>query len=150
MDINRKHSVSKADIIFLFAVFAVAAAIFLILRLNVGQGDVITVSYDGTQVLQLPLRQEDARYYLVQYQDGINIKDYSEKEWRDLQLPDADFNAFSCCDGEIRMLGSSCPDKICVHHVAISHKWESIICLPHKLVIEVEAVEESDLDGVAY
>ena len=28
-------------------------------------------------------------------------------------------------------------DKICVNHAAISKKGETIVCLPHKVVVEV-------------
>ena len=31
----------------------------------------------------------------------------------------------------------NCPDKICVNHAAISKKGETIVCLPHKVVVEV-------------
>ena len=32
----------------------------------------------------------------------------------------------------------------------ISRKGESIICLPHRLVIQIESNEESELDAVTY
>ena len=32
---------------------------------------------------------------------------------------------------------TDCPDKICVNHAAISKKGETIVCLPHKVVVEV-------------
>ena len=34
--------------------------------------------------------------------------------------------------------------------VAISKNGESIICLPHKLVIQIVAKEESELDAITY
>ena len=40
-------------------------------------------------------------------------------------------------DGEAMMTEADCPDKICVHHKPISRRGESIICLPHKLVVEI-------------
>ena len=38
---------------------------------------------------------------------------------------------------------SRCPDQICVHEKAISADGESIICLPNKIVVEVESDKES-------
>lgn len=35
------------------------------------------------------------------------------------------------------MTKADCPDKICVNHAAISKKGETIVCLPHKVVVEV-------------
>lgn len=84
---------------------------------------------------------------------NVNIEEFSEEEWQEVQIPTAEYNAFLYQNGEIRMLQSSCPDKICVHHKAISMTGENIICLPHKLVIEVSGEsgnEERGLDGVAY
>ena len=40
-------------------------------------------------------------------------------------------------DGEVSVKEADCPDKICVNHKKISNVGESIICLPHKLVIEI-------------
>ncbi len=40
-------------------------------------------------------------------------------------------------DGKARMTKADCPDKICVNHAAISKKGETIVCLPHKVVVEV-------------
>lgn len=40
-------------------------------------------------------------------------------------------------DGRASMTKADCPDKICVNHAAISKKGETIVCLPHKVVVEV-------------
>jgi hypothetical protein len=49
------------------------------------------------------------------------------------------------------MEAADCRDQICVHHIPISGSGESIICLPHKLVVTVTGKQdnENDLDGVA-
>ena len=48
------------------------------------------------------------------------------------------------------MMQSSCPDLICVRHKAVSETGETIVCLPHKLVIEITGAPETELDGVVY
>lgn len=40
-------------------------------------------------------------------------------------------------DGKANMTKADCPDKICVNHAAISKKGETIVCLPHKVVVEI-------------
>ncbi len=40
-------------------------------------------------------------------------------------------------DGTAFIKSADCPDKICVHHSPISKVGETIICLPHKLVVEI-------------
>ncbi len=40
---------------------------------------------------------------------------------------------------------ADCPDKLCVKQGKISKSGESIICLPHKVVVKISAEErESD------
>ena len=40
-------------------------------------------------------------------------------------------------DGQAYMQEADCPNQICVHHSAISHKGETIVCLPNRIIIEV-------------
>jgi len=40
-------------------------------------------------------------------------------------------------DGKADMESADCPNQICVHHSAISHTGETIVCLPNRVVIEV-------------
>ncbi|MCR4991648.1 MAG: NusG domain II-containing protein [Lachnospiraceae bacterium] len=40
-------------------------------------------------------------------------------------------------DGKANMESADCPNQICVHHSAISHTGETIVCLPNRVVIEV-------------
>ena len=47
------------------------------------------------------------------------------------------------------MKEADCPDQICRKHKAIDKSGETIVCLPHKVVIEVEAdTREQELDGI--
>ena len=41
-------------------------------------------------------------------------------------------------NGKVRVSSANCPDKICAGHKAVSYTGESIVCLPHKLVIEIK------------
>lgn len=41
-------------------------------------------------------------------------------------------------DGFVSVEEADCPDKVCVKHKAISAEGETIICLPHRMVIEIE------------
>ena len=48
-------------------------------------------------------------------------------------------------DGEgAWMEESTCPDKICLHMAKITRPGEMIVCLPHRLSLEVEAENSSD------
>jgi hypothetical protein len=58
-------------------------------------------------------------------------------------------NVLEIQDGEASMIEADCPDQLCVHQRAISKKNESIICLPHKIVVEVTEGEDSEYDAIA-
>lgn len=52
-------------------------------------------------------------------------------------------------DGTAYMESATCPDQYCVQHKKISKNHESIICLPNKVVVEVEQGKDSTVDAVA-
>lgn len=71
-------------------------------------------------------------------------------------------NTIEVHDGSVRVTSADCPNGTCLHEQALSAPGGQIICLPHKLWIEVVAAgsepgemdvslvtEESDVDLVA-
>ena len=85
-------------------------------------------------------------------QDGHEIAAYSLLEDRIESIPygDENYNLLLISNGQVSVSDADCPDKLCVHQHSMSRNGESIICLPHKLVIQIEAKEESELDAVTY
>ena len=45
------------------------------------------------------------------------------------------------------MIEADCPDRLCVKQKAICKNGETIVCLPHKVVVEIRSQEENLLDG---
>ena len=58
------------------------------------------------------------------------------------------YNIFVIENGVVYMKDADCADKICVHQGRISKVGETIVCLPHKVVIEIKG-ENPELDAVA-
>lgn len=53
-------------------------------------------------------------------------------------------------NGAADMLSANCPDQLCVNMKEISLNGETIVCLPNKVVVEVESeTNTSELDGMA-
>lgn len=50
-------------------------------------------------------------------------------------------------NGEADMIEADCPDRLCVKQKAICKNGETIVCLPHKVVVEIRSQEENLLDG---
>ncbi|MGN0741080.1 MAG: NusG domain II-containing protein [Candidatus Fimadaptatus sp.] len=58
-------------------------------------------------------------------------------------------NVIEVKGGRARMLSANCPDGYCVRQGEVRYDGETVICLPHRVVIELSAGEESGLDAIA-
>lgn len=87
---------------------------------------------------------------VVIIQDGEELYRYRLAENRTvtIQGTDQSYNLLLISEGKVRVTDADCPDKLCIRQKSISKNGESIICLPHKLVILIDSPEESDLDAV--
>ncbi len=56
-------------------------------------------------------------------------------------------NSIVISDGNIYIKDATCPDKLCVRHGILHNKYDSIVCLPNKLVIEYKS--EKTVDAVS-
>ena len=63
-----------------------------------------------------------------------------------IELPDGSYNILVISNGKAEVTEASCPDGICSSHRPISMKGQTIVCLPNKVVVEIENGEESDID----
>ena len=51
-------------------------------------------------------------------------------------------------DGKADMEEADCPDRLCVKQKPISKNGETIVCLPHRLVVEIKGGSETEMDGL--
>lgn len=51
-----------------------------------------------------------------------------------------DNNTIEVKDDKIRIKGATCTDQVCVRMGFISKPGETIVCLPHKVLIEIETI----------
>ena len=52
-------------------------------------------------------------------------------------------------DHQAKIVSADCPDQSCVHQKSISANGESIVCLPHRVVVMIRSTQESEVDAVA-
>ena len=83
--------------------------------------------------------------------DGKALGTYSLSENRvvDIVTGDEELNRLVIQDGCAYVETATCPDGICSSHRPISRKGESIVCLPHKVVITVTDTQDEGPDIVA-
>ena len=72
--------------------------------------------------------------------DNKEFGSYSLNKDQMIRIGEDDWeNILEIKNGKASMIKADCPDKICVNHAAISKNGETIVCLHHKVVIEVTA-----------
>ncbi|MDO5403806.1 MAG: NusG domain II-containing protein [Eubacteriales bacterium] len=89
-------------------------------------GNLVLIKVDGAIKYQLKI-DEDKQLKVSGYNGGENI--------------------IVIKDGAVRMSDADCPDKLCVNMGSISRTGETIVCLPHRVVVEI-AGNQSDIDSV--
>lgn len=120
----------KKDIMLILGILLAAFLLWLIPSfMNKGTPAVVKVIQDGQEIGAYPLTED--RTVFVSYGDE-------------------NYNLIFISNGEASVSDADCPDGLCVRSRSISRDGESIICLPHKLVIQIESKEESELDAVTY
>ena len=116
----------KADFIVIAVVVTVAAALlFFLYFVNDDAGAYVQIEVDGTVTDTLPLDTDTTKEILTE---------------------NGGSNTLVIKDGCAKITNTNCPDGICASHKSISRDGESIICLPHKVVVSV--VDEDSNDGV--
>lgn len=63
---------------------------------------------------------------------------------------DGDYNIIEVSGEKIRISKANCGDQVCVRRGWATNNGETIVCLPHKLVIEVRAIDGSGGDSLIY
>ncbi len=76
-------------------------------------------------------------------QDGkilntIDLTKVTTKKQITVKYNKSHYNVIEIETGKIRIKDADCPDKICVKTGWISEPGQSIICLPHELIIKIE------------
>lgn len=120
----------KADFIIIGVVAVIVSVLaFFLYFVNADSGSVVVVEKDGEVIETLSLEQDAERVYEF----------------------DGETNTLVIEDGKAKITDANCPDGICSQHKSINKSGESIICLPHKLVVTVSNDKENDddIDAVA-
>lgn len=118
MTLNKKFAIVFALIIFICVCVA-----FLLCAIH-SDTNIVTISVDGEVYEEMDLSQD--REILVKTERGIN--------------------KISVFDGKISIIDADCPDKLCIRHGELHNKFDAIVCLPNRVVIEYK--NKKSLDAV--
>ena len=116
-------------VIFLLAAAVISAAACLLLQDRRTGAVTARITRDGVLLEEIALERVEQPY-------SFTLEDGSGS------------NTLAVERGRIRVAEADCPDQVCVRQGWISDGTVPIICLPHRLVIEIAGAGE-DLDGGA-
>lgn len=106
----------KKDIILGIGIITVALLMLLFMQINRGEeGDRIQVTLDGKVYGTYSLEKDQ----VIEIEEGSL------------------YNKIRVEDGKAYMEEANCPDGYCEEQGKISRHTQTIVCLPHKLVVEV-------------
>lgn len=101
----------------------------------------------GALALFLYATRRDGGYVSVQV-DGERLMELFLRADTQVVLGSGEHtNTLVIENGTARVVEADCPDQICVNQGAVRYEGESIVCLPHKLVITVEGGQANDVDA---
>ena len=108
-----------------------------------GTGQVASISIDGREVLRLSLDMKATeqgttealfmeKEYVTQAEDG-SFYVYADG----ISKPEGGLNVLSVKEGKIECTHADCPDQVCVRTGRISLETETIVCLPHRMIVRI-------------
>lgn len=127
-DTTSRTKLNKNDILLIIVVIFLSVCALIGYRLFYHQsGNFVQITVDGKIYNELPLDEDNV--IIIEGKGGTN--------------------KLSIHNGYADMTDADCPDKLCVKQKKIHYNGESLICLPHKVVVTVISDKENQLDGIA-
>ena len=118
---------NKSDIILISVILVIVSLIFTFFKLTQNKNvSNALVYYDNELVLKIDLNKKISNYKVKGFNGDISI---------------------TAGDAKIKVDTESSPLHLCSKQGFISKSYETIVCLPNKIVIKLE--EDSNLDVVA-
>ena len=120
----------KKDLIFIFSILIIAVFLLLIQR-------VYGNAQDEADMIKITVDQKLYGTYDLNKNQTITIQN------------DLGINTIQIQNKDVWMEEADCPDGYCKEQGHISKNKQTIVCLPHKLVVEISDVsEKSESDSV--
>ena len=128
MDVKMTLKSRKKEIIAVLVLIVIAIVSFVVIRVfDEGKGAYVKVYVNEKLTKTFDLNKDHK--YIIETKNGYNL--------------------LIIKDGRASVVDSDCPNKICVNKGSISKNDESIICLPHHVVVTIDSSEPSKVDAVA-
>lgn len=119
----------KADIVVILSLLLISLSFVFVTQkmTQEAEGDYLVIELDG---------KEYGRY------------DLSKNQTIEVKSPNGGLNTIEIKDKQAKMTFANCLDLICMNMPAIKDDGQTIVCLPHRLYLEVDSSEKSEVDQV--
>ena len=129
----KKLGVKKGDIIIIIALIILSfipQIVFFLTTYNKYNSLQVEIYSKGQLYKKVPLNKASEKLqFTVENELGINIIEIDH--------------------GQVKITDANCHDKVCVKSHAIDNPGETLICLPHKLVVKITGKGIQDTDEVS-
>ena len=125
---KKKRLINDIILIAVLVIIPVVMLVYGNLNNNIESDALAVITIDGSLYKTLPLSKD--LELTVSSENGINV--------------------VVIRDGSVWVSTADCPNQLCVDHNPISKTGEQIVCLPHKVVIEIISKEDSEIDSIAH
>ena len=115
----------RYDLLLIAAVLLVSGVLWLVGRPG-GEGAYAVVTLAGEEVGRYPLSEDTT-----------------------VTVGGDSYNVLQIRDGAVSVLEANCGDHTCIRTGAVSREGETIVCLPHEMIVEIRGGQEADYDAVA-
>lgn len=85
----------------------------------------------------------------IYIEDNLYKKVYLDKEQEIKVKTEHGYNIIKIEEEEVSMIDADCPDQICIYTAPINKPGQIIVCLPHKVYVEIDGEKETNIDAVS-
>lgn len=78
----------------------------------------------------------------------INLSDVTDLKEITIEADNGDYNTIHIENNDVLMHDANCNDQVCVRSGAIDSPGETIVCLPHKVIVEIKADDAANDDNI--
>lgn len=150
--------IRRADIFLMAAFLLLALGCVIWFAAGRKAGQALRISCDGQALAEVTLSKTQGqntandgavRYCLIRCGENVTCQWYDAKPDLASAVPKGNgYNLLVVSGSHVSMESADCRDQICVHHIPITGGGESIICLPHRLVVEIVGETDSETPDV--
>lgn len=98
-------------------------------------------------LIWLLVRPGEAGGWAVVTVDGKEAGRYPLNVERTVVTGGEDYNVLRIAGGAAAVVEANCGDHTCMRMGAISREGETVVCLPHRLVVSIESGGRADFDA---